>query len=110
MHRRLVLRPEDGWLRAWVFAHARVLADEVRETGGWDMEVMVPRQSLDRLLHRKSTLASRFSLPPGSTPGAGGGRTRWRWTAGPEWARSSPYPVSPLECRVRGARYSPRSA
>jgi GTP-binding protein HflX len=70
LHRRLVLGPEDGWLRAWVFAHARVLADDGREAGGWQMEVMVPRQELDRLLHREAALASRFSLPPASSPEA----------------------------------------
>ena len=61
LHRRLVLGPEDGWLRAWAFAHARVLADEVRQAGGWEMDLMVARQELDRLLHREAALASRFS-------------------------------------------------
>jgi GTP-binding protein HflX len=42
LHRHLVLGPEDGWLRAWAFAHSRILADDVREAGGWEMEVMVP--------------------------------------------------------------------
>jgi GTPase len=70
LHRCLALGPEDGWLRAWAFAHARVLTDEVRQAGGWDLEVMVPRQAMDRLLHRESGLASRFSLPGGSGPQA----------------------------------------
>jgi len=63
LHRHLALGPEDGWLRAWAFAHARVLADEVSQTGGWSMEVMVPRQALERLLQREEGLASRFSAP-----------------------------------------------
>jgi GTP-binding protein HflX len=61
LHRRLVLGPEDGWLRAWTYAHARVLADAVAEGGGWEMELMVPRRALDRLLHRDLGLAARFS-------------------------------------------------
>jgi GTP-binding protein HflX len=62
LHRRLVLGPEDGRLRAWAFSHARVLADQVKDAGGWEMELMVPRQTLDRLLHREAGLAARFSL------------------------------------------------
>jgi GTP-binding protein HflX len=73
LHRRLVLGPEDGWLRAWAFANARILFDAVREAGGWEMDVMVPRQALDRLLHREDGLASRFSAPP--DPGLEAGAT-----------------------------------
>jgi len=71
LHRRLVLGPEDGRLRAWAFSHARVLADRAKEAGGWEMELMVPRQTLDRLLHGEAALASRFSPPDELGPKAG---------------------------------------
>ncbi len=63
LHRCLTLGPADGRLRAWVFAHARVLSDRVREDGGWDLEVVLPRQELDRLLHHEPGHAGRFGLP-----------------------------------------------
>jgi GTP-binding protein HflX len=68
LHRHLVLGPGDGWLRAWVFAHARILADRAREAGGWDMDLMVARPELDRLLHREAGLATRFLVPPPPGP------------------------------------------
>ncbi len=70
LHRLLVLGPEDGRLRAWAFSHARVLADRAKEAGGWEMELMVPRQTLDRLLHGEAALAARFSPPDEFGPGA----------------------------------------
>jgi GTPase len=67
LHRSLTLGPADGRLRAWVFAHAQVLTDRVREEGGWDLDFILPRQELDRLLHHEPGLAGRFGLPAGAT-------------------------------------------
>jgi GTPase len=68
LHRRLVLGPADGWLRAWAFAHTRILADQPGEDGGWELEVMIPPAELDRLLHREAGLAARFLKPAGAPP------------------------------------------
>ncbi len=70
-HRRLVLGPADGWLRAWAFAQARILADQPGEDGGWELEVMVPRAELDRLLHREPGVAGRFRDWGGGRSGDG---------------------------------------
>ena len=60
LHRRLTLGPSDGRLRAWAFANAQVLSDRAREDGGWDLEIVLPRQELDRLLHHEPGIAGRF--------------------------------------------------
>ncbi len=39
---QLCLGPTDGGLRAWLFANARVLADDPADTGGWTMDVSIP--------------------------------------------------------------------
>jgi GTPase len=65
-HRWVTLGPRDGWLRAWFFEHGQVLSDEATTEGGWDLEVMVPRLELDRLLSRDSSVGERLS-----TRGAG---------------------------------------
>jgi GTPase len=77
-HMRLLLGPADGRLRAWVFAHARVLADHALEGGGWELEVRLPRAELDRLLHREPGLADQFVPLPSAQVRQGGdsdGRT-----------------------------------
>ena len=63
LHRRLTLGPSDGRLRAWAFANAQVLSDRAREDGGWDLEIALPRQELDRLLHHEPGIAGRFGPP-----------------------------------------------
>ena len=63
LHRRLTLGPSDGRLRAWAFANAQVLSDQAREDGGWDLEIVLPRQELDRLLHHEPGIAGRFGPP-----------------------------------------------
>jgi GTP-binding protein HflX len=63
LHRRLTLGPSDGRLRAWAFANAQVLSDRAREDGGWDLEIVLPRQELDRLLHHEPGIAGRFGTP-----------------------------------------------
>jgi len=61
LHRWLRLDPEEGALRAWFFTHAQVLTDQVTEQGGWELEVMVPRVALDRLLSKDGSLLSRLA-------------------------------------------------
>jgi len=63
LHRRLTLGPSDGRLRAWAFANAQVLSDQAREDGGWDLEIVLPRQELHRLLHHEPGIAGRFGPP-----------------------------------------------
>jgi GTPase len=44
------LGPADGRLRAWVYAHARVLADAPDADGGWTMEILIAPADLQRFL------------------------------------------------------------
>jgi GTP-binding protein HflX len=46
----LVLGPQDGGLRAWLFEHACVLDDVGTDAGGWRMRVEVSRYQLERYL------------------------------------------------------------
>jgi GTP-binding protein HflX len=46
----LDLGPEDGRLRAQLFALGAVRHDEPRETGGWRMEIELPRRRFERLV------------------------------------------------------------
>jgi hypothetical protein len=46
----LLLGPNDGALRAWLFEHARVLDDTGTEAGGWRMRVEVSNHQLRRHL------------------------------------------------------------
>jgi GTP-binding protein HflX len=61
LHRRIFVGPTEGALRAWFFAHAQVLTDRATDDGGWDMEVIVPRVDMDRLLSKDWSLAERFA-------------------------------------------------
>jgi len=60
LRRCILVGPEEGALRAWLFAHSQVLSDRESDDGGWKMEVMVPRIELDRLLSKDGSLASRL--------------------------------------------------
>jgi GTPase len=60
VHRWVSLGPLDGGLRAWFFAHGRVLSEQGTADGGWEMEVMVPRLRLDRLLSRDGSVGARL--------------------------------------------------
>jgi len=59
--RWILLGPEEGALRAWFFTHAQVLSDRVTDQGGWEMEVVVPRIELDRLLSKDRSLSGRLA-------------------------------------------------
>ena len=60
LHQKIRLGPGEGALRAWFFAHARVLGDQTTNDGGWEMEMMVPRIELERLLRKDGSLAERL--------------------------------------------------
>jgi GTP-binding protein HflX len=60
VRRRISLGPLDGALRAWFYAHGRVIADEPSPAGGWKLEVVVPRVKLERLLRSDGSLGSRL--------------------------------------------------
>jgi GTP-binding protein HflX len=49
VRRRVLLGPGDARLRATLFQSARVLGDETTETGGWAMDVELPRREFERL-------------------------------------------------------------
>jgi hypothetical protein len=59
-HQWICVGPEEGALRAWFFAHSRVLSDRATDDGGWEMELLVPRIELDRLLSTDPSLLSRL--------------------------------------------------
>lgn len=60
LHQRIFVGPGEGALRAWFFTHARVLVDQAMDEGGWEMEVMIPRIELDRLLNTDGSLIDRL--------------------------------------------------
>jgi GTP-binding protein HflX len=49
-HERLRLGPADGALRAWLYEHARVLAERGNDDGGWEMQVEIAPALRDRHL------------------------------------------------------------
>jgi GTP-binding protein HflX len=59
-HQWICVGPEEGALRAWFFAHSQVLSDRATDDGGWEMELLVPRIELDRLLSTDPSLLSRL--------------------------------------------------
>jgi len=61
LHRWLLLGPEEGALRAWLFTHAQVLSDRATDQGGWELEVMIPRMAFDRLLSKDESLPGRLA-------------------------------------------------
>lgn len=60
LHQRIFVGPGEGALRAWFFAHADILSDQATDDGGWEMELMVPRIELERLLSKNRALADRL--------------------------------------------------
>lgn len=63
VHRCVNLGPRDGGLRAWFFTNAQVLSDRATEQGGWELEVLVSRPELDRLLSRNASILDRIVEP-----------------------------------------------
>jgi len=60
LHRRIFVGPRESALRAWFFTHAQVLSDRATQDGGWQMELMMPKIELARLLRRDASLARRL--------------------------------------------------
>jgi len=60
LHRWILVGPEEGALRAWFFTHAQVLSERTTNQGGWEMEVMVHKLELDRLLSKDKSLSDRL--------------------------------------------------
>jgi GTP-binding protein HflX len=56
----LRLGPEDGRLRARLFDLGRVLAEQVRDDGGWELEVVLTQRDFDRLLGQELALRDRL--------------------------------------------------
>ncbi len=61
VHRSLSLGPEDGRVRAWLYAHAGVIGELPQESGGWQMELLIAQADLERLLVREPGLAGRLT-------------------------------------------------
>ncbi len=67
VRRSMQLRSGDGRLRAWLFEHAQILADQPLETGGWAIEFMIRDAALERLVADDPTLEQRLSACPDET-------------------------------------------
>jgi GTP-binding protein HflX len=60
VHQRLLLGPQDGALRAWLFRHASVEQDSPTELGGWDMQVSMPQARWQRVEQGQDALSRRI--------------------------------------------------
>ncbi len=60
VHKLLQLQPADGRLRARLFELGSVISEKVTDTGGWDMEIDLPKVAYDRLLQQEAALESRL--------------------------------------------------
>jgi GTP-binding protein HflX len=60
VHQRLLLGPEDGALRAWLYRHARVEQDCATELGGWEMEISMPQARWQRVEQGKDSRSRRI--------------------------------------------------
>jgi GTP-binding protein HflX len=61
LRRKVSLRPTDGATRAWFYSHARILSESFNASGGWELDVQVPRIELERLIRRDPSLRARVS-------------------------------------------------
>jgi GTP-binding protein HflX len=60
VRQRLLLGPEDGALRAWLFRNATVERDQPTDLGGWDMAVSMPQARWQRLHGGKDPISRRI--------------------------------------------------
>jgi GTP-binding protein HflX len=67
VRRSVRLGPGEGRLRAWFFGHATVLKDEIRDGGGWDLDLLISPVDLDRLAARDPELGARLRAPSGAS-------------------------------------------
>lgn len=72
LHQWICVGPGEGALRAWFFTHAEVLSDHAKDDGGWEMELMVPKVDLERLLSKDGSLARRLVSESKALAVAGG--------------------------------------
>mgnify|MGYP001099689838 CR=1 FL=1 len=89
----LRLGPGDGALRAWLFAHARVVSEAPTEQGGWEIEVEISRDQHRRHLHAGERWAGRLidraatgadqNTTDADKPGAEAARALQGWSATP---------------------------
>ena len=63
VRRSVRLGPGEGRLRAWFFGHATVLKDQIRDGGGWDLDLLISPVDLDRLAARDPELGTRLRAP-----------------------------------------------
>ncbi len=64
LRQRLRLGPADGGLRAWLFAHTRILSEAPTEQGGWEIEVEISRADRDRYLRDRERWRDRLISDP----------------------------------------------
>ncbi len=60
VHQRLLLGPEDGALRAWLFRHTSVVSEHTTELGGWDMGISLPQARWSRIAQGRDALSKRL--------------------------------------------------
>jgi len=60
VRRRIHLGAADGRLRARLFEAGRVLRDRPMDSGGWELEVELPRADYERLLRQEGELEQRI--------------------------------------------------
>jgi GTP-binding protein HflX len=68
--RRLLLGPEDGALRAWLFRNATIEHDSPTDLGGWDMEISMPQARWQRLQTGSDDISRRVCAIVGPTQAA----------------------------------------
>jgi GTP-binding protein HflX len=61
LRRWLRLGPGDGRVRAWLYAHAGVLSETPEEAGGWQLECLIGRSDLERLLAQAPDLRRQLT-------------------------------------------------
>ncbi len=74
VRQRLLLGPQDGALRAWLFRHASVEFEQHTDLGGWEIHVSMPAQRWQRAMHADDGLGRRLSeiaAPPTEAPAHG---------------------------------------
>lgn len=59
VHKLLQLQPADGRLRARLFELGGVIVETTTDTGGWDIEIDLPKVAYERLLQQERARESR---------------------------------------------------
>jgi GTP-binding protein HflX len=61
-HRHLVLGPSEGGLRAWLYRHGQILAEQPSDGGGWNIEVAIDAARLQRELASRGRVAEEAGV------------------------------------------------